>query len=51
MRALAAEALLPREGDDVELVPRHVLREDLRAEEARHGESTARQRCYLAEAE
>mmetsp|Transcript_44875 Transcript_44875/g.107681 ORF Transcript_44875/g.107681 Transcript_44875/m.107681 type:complete len:427 (+) Transcript_44875:84-1364(+) len=28
VRALAAEALLPREGDDVELVPRHVLRED-----------------------
>ena len=51
VRALAAEALLPREGDDVELVPRHVLREDLRAEGARHGERTAGQGCYLAEAE
>ena len=28
VRALAAEALLPREGDDVEVGPRHVHRED-----------------------
>jgi hypothetical protein len=49
VRALATEALLPGEGDDVELVPRHVLREDLRAEEGgrygeRHGGAALRPR-------